>query len=66
VGDRGVGGCGGGFVGELVGWCVGGTSEGWVEYISGGVRDCTLKWGKSLLEVKVRPEVWFCDHCTAS
>jgi hypothetical protein len=34
VGDRGVGGGGGGFVGKLVGWCVGGTSERRVEYIS--------------------------------
>jgi hypothetical protein len=34
VRDGGVGGSGAGFVGELVGWCVGGASEGWIEYIS--------------------------------
>jgi hypothetical protein len=39
VRNGGVGGGGGSFVGELVGWCVGGTRDGWVEYISGGVRD---------------------------
>ena len=66
MGDGGVGGSGGGFVGKLVGWCVRGTRERRIEYISGRVRDCALKWGKSLLEVKIRPEVGFCDHCTAS